>query len=57
MTDDQNRPALSGCDIVHLAQAFFLKLVIADSQDFVNDKNLWFEVSCHSKCKAHIHSR
>src|ERR1700730_7479617 len=41
---------------LHFSEAFFLKLGIADSQHFIDNKNFRFKMGSYRKCEPNIHS-
>src|ERR1700723_822074 len=56
MTYDQNCSSLLR-HILHLPEAFFLKLRIPDRKHLIHDKDLRLEVGGHGESEANIHPR
>src|ERR1017187_42116 len=56
VTYKQHRPAFLVGDVVHLAEAFFLKCRIADGEDLVNKENIGFEVRRDGEGQADVHT-
>src|SRR5262249_4137540 len=54
VTDKENRAALRA-DLLHLGETLFLKLRIADSQDFINQQHFRLQMRRHSKRESHVH--
>src|SRR5688500_4219129 len=52
----KNGSSLLGGNVMHFAKALLLEIRIPYGQHFIHNKNIGFEVSCHGKGKAHIHS-
>src|SRR6266436_274140 len=55
MSDEDNGAAGAG-DIAHFAETFFLEVYVADSQDFVDEKDFGFEVGSNSEGEADVHT-
>ena len=55
MADKQHGSSCAG-DFGHFAKAFFLKLGVADRQDFVDNENLGLEMGGDGEGEAHIHA-
>ena len=55
MANEDNRTTGPG-HVAHLAEAFFLKFNVTDSEDFVNEKDFRFEVRGDGKRQADVHA-
>src|ERR1041385_7002325 len=55
MAHDKNGSALL-CNFAHLAEAFFLKRIIANGKDFIQDENFRVEISGDRECQAYLHA-
>ena len=55
MADEQHR-APAARDVAHLAEAFLLKLGVADRQHFIDDQDFRVEVRGDGEREAHVHA-
>ena len=55
MAHKQHRPPAFG-DILHLAEALFLELGVADGKNFIDDEDFRFHMGGDGEGKAHIHA-
>ena len=55
MTHEKNSPP-PAADILHLSNAFLLKLRVANSQHFIDDQDLRLQMRRHRERQAHIHA-
>ncbi len=56
MADKQNRPAGTLGNLMHLANGFFLEFGITDGEDFIDDKDVGFEVRGDGEAEADGHA-
>ena len=56
MADEQHRAAFAGGHLAHLAQAFLLKLGVADRQHLVDDQDLRLQMRRDREGEPHIHA-
>src|SRR5678815_1336481 len=54
MTNEQNSPARSG-NVIHLPKTLFLKVRVADCEDFIDQKNVGLEMGCDREGKPDVH--
>ena len=52
---DQDDGATSTGDVAHLAKALFLKVDVANGQNFVNKEDFGLEVGCNRERQPHVH--
>ncbi len=55
VTDEEDGSAVDG-DVVHLAEALLLELLIADGQDLVDEEDLRLEVCRYGERQADVHA-
>src|SRR5262245_27599169 len=53
---DENDGSPSTTNVLHFANAFILESRIADSQNFINQQNLWLQMGRHGESQSHIHA-
>src|SRR5262249_51584223 len=56
VANQQYRPTLARGNVLHLAQTLLLKLIVADSEHFINDEHVTFEVRGDREGETHIHA-
>ena len=52
----KNNSSTSSFHLMHFGSAFTLKVFITNSENLVNQQNIWSECSCTSESKASLHS-
>ena len=57
MAHKQYRPPVFFAHILHLAQAFALKLRITNGQYLIYDQNFGFEMGGYGESQPHVHAR
>ncbi len=53
---DQHDGAPGASHVAHFAQAFFLKIDIADGQDFIHQQDFRLEMRGHGEGQADVHA-